>query len=145
MQSVKMFQIYNFVLYKNKSKIDKRIQFYGTRSIINFIFSFQLILIYLYFLFQVCEERNCENMVFHVACNFFDRFLCTTVVQRSQLQLLGCSCLLLASKLRQTSALSVPLLVSYTADSVTQEEIRVSTFAKFKLLSAINTKQVSYT
>ena len=79
-------------------------------------------------------------MVFHVACNFFDRFLCTTVVQRSQLQLLGCSCLLLASKLRQTSALSVPLLVSYTADSVTQEEIRVSTFAKFKLLSAINTK-----
>lgn len=62
-----------------------------------------------------------------MAANLFDRFLCACVVQRTQLQLLGAVCLLLASKLRQCRPLSVELLAYYTDYSVTQQEIRVST------------------
>lgn len=75
----------------------------------------------------MCEEQACEEQVFAVAANLLDRFLCACVVQRTQLQLLGAVCLLLASKLRQCRPLSVELLAYYTDYSVTQQEIRVST------------------
>ena len=61
-----------------------------------------------------------------MAANLLDRFLCACVVQRTQLQLLGAVCLLLASKLRQCRPLSVDLLAYYTDYSVSQQEIRVS-------------------
>jgi len=75
---------------------------------------------------QICDEQRCEDQVFLVAVNLLDRFLNTTRVSRSQLQLSACVCLLLASKLRQCSYLSVELLVYYTDECVTQEEVRVS-------------------
>ena len=74
----------------------------------------------------MCEEHACEEQVFAVAANLLDRFLCACVVQRTQLQLLGAVCLLLASKLRQCRPLSVDLLAYYTDYSVSQQEIRVS-------------------
>ncbi|CAL4070891.1 unnamed protein product [Meganyctiphanes norvegica] len=73
---------------------------------------------------EVVEEQDCEDQVFHVAVNFLDRFLCTCVVQRTQLQLIGATCLLLASKLRACQALSVELLSYYTDYSVSPEEIK---------------------
>lgn len=76
-------------------------------------------------LLQVCEEQACEDQVFAVAINFLDRFLCACVVQRTQLQLLGAVCLLLASKLRQCRPLSIELLAYYTDYSVGAEEIKV--------------------
>lgn len=76
-------------------------------------------------LLQVCEEQACEDQVFAVAINFLDRFLCACVVQRTQLQLLGAVCLLLASKLRQCRPLSIELLAYYTDYSVGAQEIKV--------------------
>ncbi|XP_064095568.1 G1/S-specific cyclin-D2-like [Macrobrachium nipponense] len=73
---------------------------------------------------EVCEEQACEDQVFPVAINFLDRFLCTCVVQKTQLQLLGAVCLLLASKLRQCRPLSVELMSYYTDYSVSAEEIK---------------------
>ena len=76
------------------------------------------------------EEQNCEEQVFPLAVNLLDRFLAVSLVQRCQLQLLGCVCLLAATKLRQCRPIGVDLLVYYTDYSVTANEIRVS---KFKL------------
>lgn len=73
---------------------------------------------------DVCEEQACEDQVFAVAINFLDRFLCACVVQRTQLQLLGAVCLLLASKLRQCRPLSIELLAYYTDYSVGVQEIK---------------------
>ncbi|MPC19741.1 G1/S-specific cyclin-D3 [Portunus trituberculatus] len=75
-------------------------------------------------MWEVCEEEGCEEQVFAVAINLFDRFLCACVIQRTQLQLLGSVCLLLASKLRQCRPLSVDNLTFYTDYSVSQQEIR---------------------
>ncbi|XP_018014787.1 G1/S-specific cyclin-D2 [Hyalella azteca] len=72
---------------------------------------------------ELCEHRNCEDQVFLVAVNLLDRFLNLVQVHRSQLQLAACSCLLLSSKLRQSSYLSVDILAYYTEDSVTSQEI----------------------
>ncbi len=74
------------------------------------------------------EEQNCEEQVFPLAVNLLDRFLAleAAVLQRCQLQLLGCVCLLTASKLRQCRPIGVDLLVYYTDYSVTPAQIRVS-------------------
>lgn len=79
------------------------------------------------------EEQNCEEQVFPLAVNLLDRFLAleAAVLQRCQLQLLGCVCLLTASKLRQCRPIGVDLLVYYTDYSVTPAEIRVSQNPKF--------------
>ncbi|KAK7085760.1 G1/S-specific cyclin-D3 [Halocaridina rubra] len=73
---------------------------------------------------SVHEAQECEDQVFTVAINFLDRFLCSCQVQRTQLQLLGAVCLLLASKLRQCRPLSVELLEYYTDYSVSCDEIK---------------------
>ena len=79
--------------------------------------------------------------MFPLAVNLLDRFLAassatSTPVGRCQLQLLGCVCLLTASKLRQCRPIGVDLLVYYTDHSVTADEIRVSRINFF----LINTK-----
>ncbi|KAH6924500.1 hypothetical protein HPB50_018963 [Hyalomma asiaticum] len=63
---------------------------------------------------EVCEEQCCEDSVFPTAMNLLDRYLSQVSVRKLHLQLLGCVCLLLASKLRQTRALAVEALVYYT-------------------------------
>lgn len=55
-----------------------------------------------------------------------DRFLCICPISRSQFQLLGAVCLLLATKIRQCYALTADLLCAYTDYSVKSDEIRVS-------------------
>lgn len=77
---------------------------------------------------QVTEEQNCEEQVFPLAVNLLDRFLASdggAAVQRGHLQLLGCVCLLTATKLRQCRPVGVDLLAYYTDYSVTAAEIRV--------------------
>ncbi|XP_052903072.1 G1/S-specific cyclin-D2 [Anopheles moucheti] len=73
---------------------------------------------------EVCEEQKCEEQTFPLAVNFFDRFLCTLPTKRHHLQLLGCSTLLLASKIRQCQPLTVDVLSAYTDHAVSQEQIR---------------------
>ncbi|KAL1478302.1 hypothetical protein MTO96_035125 [Rhipicephalus appendiculatus] len=82
---------------------------------------------------EVCEDQGCEDSVFPTAMNLFDRYLSVAVARKSQLQLLGCVCLLLATKLRQTRALPVDVLAYFTEDSVTVQDIQVSFLVLRKL------------
>ena len=50
------------------------------------------------FICQVCEDRNSQPEVFCLAMNYFDRFLGVCSVDKTQLQLLGAVCLLVAFK-----------------------------------------------
>lgn len=74
----------------------------------------------------MCEEEGCEAQVFSTAVNLLDRFLCECCIVKSQLQMVACVCLLVASKVRQCNALTVSRLVYFTDNSVTPEDIRVS-------------------
>ncbi|KAG0418365.1 hypothetical protein HPB47_004887, partial [Ixodes persulcatus] len=73
---------------------------------------------------EVCEEQSCEDIVFPCAMNYVDRFLARTDVKKSQLQLLGAVCLLIASKMRTSRPLALEALVYYTDYSVTAEELK---------------------
>ncbi|KAF7287921.1 hypothetical protein GWI33_000263 [Rhynchophorus ferrugineus] len=70
---------------------------------------------------EVCEEQVCEEQILPLAVNFMDRFLCACRIKRQHLQLLGATCLLIASKLRSTNYLPIDLLCAYTDYSVTYE------------------------
>ncbi|XP_050298699.1 G1/S-specific cyclin-D2 [Anthonomus grandis grandis] len=70
---------------------------------------------------EVCEEQRCEEQILPLAVNLMDRFLCTCKIKRQHLQLLGATCLLIASKLRSTNFLPIDLLCAYTDYSVTYD------------------------
>ncbi|KAI4480952.1 hypothetical protein M0802_014110 [Mischocyttarus mexicanus] len=72
---------------------------------------------------QVCEEQKCQEEVFPLSMNYVDRFLSVCPIRKSQLQLLGTACLLLASKLRESSPLKADLLVFYTDNSITLDDL----------------------
>ncbi|XP_051898784.1 G1/S-specific cyclin-D1-like [Pristis pectinata] len=73
---------------------------------------------------EVCEQETCEKEVFPLSMNYLDRFLSLMPLEKSRFQLLGATCLFLASKLRQTIPLSVETLCAYTAYSSRPEELR---------------------
>jgi hypothetical protein len=83
-------------------------------------------IIYYSFNQKVCEELDCEEVVFPLAMNYLDRFLVCTDVRKCQLQLVGVVCLLIASKLRQCKTLHPEVLSYFTDYSVTVQEIIVS-------------------
>ncbi|XP_050677145.1 G1/S-specific cyclin-D3 [Leptidea sinapis] len=74
---------------------------------------------------EVCEDQGSQEEVFPLAISYFDRFLSICTVGKSQLQLLGTACLLLASKLREPGSRGLPaeLLVFYTANSITLTDL----------------------
>uniref|UniRef100_A0A8D8WNR9 G1/S-specific cyclin-D3 n=1 Tax=Cacopsylla melanoneura TaxID=428564 RepID=A0A8D8WNR9_9HEMI len=63
---------------------------------------------------EVCDERQCEYQVFPYAVSIMDRFLCFCPLEKTQLQLAACACLLIASKIRECHALCVEDLVYYS-------------------------------
>jgi len=75
---------------------------------------------------EVCEEQQCQSEVFHLAINYMDRFLSKIPIKKTQFQLLGCVCMFLASKFKETCPLPAENLVIYTDSSVTINEILVS-------------------
>ena len=74
-------------------------------------------------MFEVCEEQQCENDVFPLSVNLLDRFLTVVDTRKSQLQLLGTVCMFLASKLKETIPLTAEKLVIYTDNSITLDEL----------------------
>ncbi|KAK0164900.1 hypothetical protein PV328_003467 [Microctonus aethiopoides] len=72
---------------------------------------------------EVCEEQRCQDEVFPLSMNYLDRFLSICPIRKSQLQLLGTACLLLASKLRETVPLTADILVFYTDNSITLDDL----------------------
>ncbi|XP_078507111.1 G1/S-specific cyclin-D1-like [Lissotriton helveticus] len=73
---------------------------------------------------EVCEEENCEEDVFPLAMNCLDRFLSLLSVEKRQLQLLGSTCLLLASKMKETSPITMEKLCLYSDYSSTEPELK---------------------
>ncbi|XP_077529902.1 G1/S-specific cyclin-D3-like [Haemaphysalis longicornis] len=73
---------------------------------------------------EVCEERGCRDSVFPTAMNLLDRYLSRAAARKCQLQLLGCVCLLLASKVRQTRPLALHDLAYLTENSVSARQIQ---------------------
>lgn len=72
---------------------------------------------------EVCEAQKCQEEVFPLSMNYMDRFLSVCPIVKTQLQLLGTACLLLASKLREPEHLSAAQLVSYTDHSFTEADL----------------------
>jgi len=79
--------------------------------------------------FQVCEEQKCQEEVFPLAMNYVDRFLSVCPIRKNQLQLLGTACLLISSKLRQPHGLATEDLVFYTDNSISIDDLAVSSSA----------------
>jgi len=75
---------------------------------------------------EVCEEQRCDDDVFALAVNYFDRFLSLggTPVAKNQLQLLGAVSMFIASKLKESlPGLSGEKLVIYTDNSITLKQL----------------------
>ncbi|XP_071487766.1 G1/S-specific cyclin-D2-like [Diadema antillarum] len=74
-------------------------------------------------MFEVCEEQQREEDVFWCAVNYMDRFLSMIRIRRCQFQLLGATCMFLASKLLETVPLTSEKLIIYTDHSITLEQL----------------------
>lgn len=72
---------------------------------------------------EVCEEQKCQEDVYLLAVNYMYRFLTLCNIRKNQLQLLGTTCMLLASKLREPSPIAAEILVYYTDNSITKHDL----------------------
>lgn len=72
---------------------------------------------------EVCEDQQAPAEIFCLAMNYFDRFLSVCIIGRSQLQLLGAVCLLVAWKVREHAPLPASRLVDYSDNNLTLLDI----------------------
>ena len=89
-------------------------------------------------LVEVAEEYNLKEATLFTSVNYIDRCLAFFQVTRHQLQLLGCACMLLASKYEEIYAPCVDEFVyisdnTYSHDQVLRMESKVLGYLKFRL------------
>ena len=82
---------------------------------------------------DIVQQERSQPEVFCLAINILDRFLSTCAIYKTQLQLLGAVCLLIASKIREPCPIPGKTLITYTDYSITAEELKVS-FNDFNIL-----------
>ncbi|KAI5660562.1 hypothetical protein M9H77_29355 [Catharanthus roseus] len=74
-------------------------------------------------LVEVCEEYKMVPDTLYLAVYLVDAFLSKQYIERQRLQLLGITCLLIASKYEEISATSIDELCHITANSYTKHEV----------------------
>jgi hypothetical protein len=89
-------------------------------------------------LVEVAEEYNLRQVTLFTSVNYIDRCLALFQVTRHQLQLLGCACMLIASKYEEIYAPCVDEFVyisdnTYSHDQVLRMESKVLGYLKFRL------------
>jgi G1/S-specific cyclin-D2 len=74
---------------------------------------------------EVTLEENLEEEIFPLSVIYLDRFLSVSSlpIRRTQLQLIGCVCLFIASKFKSSLPLKAENLVWFTASSITHDEL----------------------
>ncbi|XP_040193635.1 G1/S-specific cyclin-D3 isoform X2 [Rana temporaria] len=77
-----------------------------------------------HWILEVCEDQQCEYVVFPLAMSYIRKCLSLFPVEKRNLQLLGTVCVLLASKMKDMVPIKVDTLELYTACSVAATEIR---------------------
>ena len=87
---------------------------------------------------EVVTEYKLNAQTLFLTVNYIDRFLCQVPVHRSKLQLVGISCLLIASKIEETRPLLVEELLyicdnAYDRDQLLELELDILTRLKFLL------------
>ncbi|KAH0861088.1 hypothetical protein HID58_089349 [Brassica napus] len=89
-------------------------------------------------LVEVSEDYNLVPDTLYLTVNLIDRFLSNSCIERHRLQLLGVTCMLIASKYEELSAPPVEEFCCITANTYTRPEvlsmeIQVLNFVQFKL------------
>lgn len=92
-------------------------------------------------LVEVAEEYRLLPETLYVCVNYIDRCLSKFVVSRSKLQLLGCACMLVASKFEEIYAPAVDEFVyisdnTYSRDEILQMESIILKKLDFRLMAA---------
>jgi|ERR1711884_359664 len=73
---------------------------------------------------DIVQQERSQPEVFCLAINILDRFLSTCAIYKTQLQLLGAVCLLIASKIREPCPILGKNLILYSDYSINAEEIK---------------------
>ncbi len=84
---------------------------------------------------DVTEEEQCHREVFCLAVHYLDRVLQHLPVSKGQFQLLGCVCIFLASKFKESKPIQADKLVVFTDFSISLQEIMVIDALIGKILS----------
>ena len=71
------------------------------------------------------EEQNCEEEVFPLSVIYLDQTVSVLTIRKTQLQLVACACMFVASKFRETNHLSSKILVMYSDCSITVDQLLV--------------------
>lgn len=75
---------------------------------------------------EVCDHRGAPTEVLAHTILLIDRFMSHSKTDKREYQLVGASCLLISTKLKETVPVSVEDLVQYSDFSITKDDICVS-------------------
>uniref|UniRef100_A0A0N5BVY4 CYCLIN domain-containing protein n=1 Tax=Strongyloides papillosus TaxID=174720 RepID=A0A0N5BVY4_STREA len=108
-------------LMYEKAKIYPRAYISGREMATKITYSHRITI--LSWLMGFAYEEKQSRITYHIAVNFFDRFLAVTVIKPSMYQLAAAACLKLASKIEEVIPISGEVLVSESGDAFTLKQL----------------------